>query len=160
MKFLIFALMLTFLSCGSETKTAETKPAEITSTETDSTETTTPAEDSKTVITAAPTPKGHTDVEAKYKKTAKNSEFAVFKTTSATDTEMEFYFKTLAGISIKSTYLHEGGRQVVGFNQLLEFAKYMEGHPGANGDMAGKIFELIYDENNDIGEVRLAELAE
>ena len=155
MKFLIFALMLTFLSCGSETKPAEAKPAETTTAET-----TTPAEDSKTVITAAPTPKGHTDVDAKYKKTAKNSEFAVFKTTSATDTEMEFYFKTLDGISIKSTYKHEDGRKVVGFNQLLEFAKYMKGHPGANGEMAGKIFELIYDENNDIGEVRLAELDE
>ncbi|MFK8008035.1 MAG: hypothetical protein AB8H03_16880 [Saprospiraceae bacterium] len=155
MRFLIFALILTFLSCGSETKTAETN-----STETSSSENTTSAEDSKTVITPAPTPKGHTDITAKYKKTAKNSEFAVFRTTSATDKEMEFYFKTLDGISIKSTYLHEGGRKVVGFNQLLEFAKYMEGHPGANGEMAGKIFELIYDENNDIGEVRLAELEE
>lgn len=155
MRFLIFALMLTFASCSSETKTDET-----TSTELKSSEDASPAEDSKTVITPAPKPKGHTDVNAKYKKTAKNSEFAVFKTTSATDTEMEFYFKTLDGISIKSTYKHEGGRKVVGFNQLLEFAKYMEGHPGANGEMAGKIFELIYDENNDIGEVRLAELAE
>ena len=36
----------------------------------------------------------------------------------------------------------------------------MKGHPGANGEMAGKIFELIYDENNYIGEVKLAELDE
>ncbi|MDG1432899.1 MAG: hypothetical protein P8Q41_02765 [Saprospiraceae bacterium] len=148
MRFLIFALMVIFLSCGSETNSTEINLSENTPTQKDST----------TVITPAPTPKGYTDVNAKYKKTAENSEFAVFKTTSATDTEMEFYFKTLDGISIKSTYLHEGGRKVVGFNQLLEFAKYMKGYPGANGDMAGKIFELIYNENNDIGEVRLAEL--
>jgi len=150
MRFLIFALILTFLSCGSETKSAETT----------STENTVIATDSKTTITPAPVPKGHTDVNAKYKKTAKNSEFAVFKTTSATDTEMEFFFKTLDGIHIKTTYKHEGGRNVVGFNQLLEFAKYMEGHPGANGEMAGKIFELIYDKDNNVGEVRLAELAD
>ena len=143
---------MTFLSCGSETKSTETSSAEKATTSTDS------KADSKTVITPAPAPIGHTDVNAKYKKTAKNSEFAVFKTTSATETEMEFYFKTLDGINIKSTYKHEGGRKVVGFNQLLEFAKYMKGHPGANGEMAGKIFELIYDEDNNIGEVRLAEL--
>ena len=78
MKFLIFALILTFFSCGSETTSAETNP-----TKTNSPENKTPAKDSKTVITPAPTPKGHTDVNATYKKTAKNSEFAVFKTTSA-----------------------------------------------------------------------------
>lgn len=154
MRYLIFALMLTFLSCDSETKSAETNTAEKTTTSTDS------KTASNTVITPAPVAKGHTDVTAKYKKTAKNSEFAVFKTTSATDTEMEFYFKTLDGINIKSTYKHEGGRKVVGFNQLLEFAKYMKGYPGANGEMAGKIFELIYDKDNNIGEVRLAELDE
>ena len=154
MRFLIFALMLTFLSCGSDTKSTETNSSEETSTPTEA------QSDSKTVITPAPTSKGHTDVNAKYKKTAKNSEFAVFKTTSATKTEMEFYFKTLDGISLKSTYKHEGGRKVIGFDQLLEFAKYMEGHPGANGEMAGKIFELIYDEDNNIGEVKLAELDE
>jgi hypothetical protein len=146
--------MLTFLSCGSETKTAETNSTEKATTSADT------KSDSKTVITPAPTSKGHTDVNAKYKKTVKNSEFAVFKTTSATETEMEFYFKTLDGISLKSTYKHEGGRKVVGFDQLLEFAKYMEGHPGANGEMAGKIFELIYDKDNNIGEVKLAELDE
>lgn len=154
MRFLIFALMLTLISCGSETKSAETNSSEKATTSTDN------KSDSKTVISPAPTPKGHTDVNAKYKKTAKNSEFAVFKTTSATDTEMEFYFKTLDGISLKSSIKHEGGRKVVGFNQLLEFAKYMEGYPGANGEMAGKIFELIYDKDNNIGEVRLAELDE
>ena len=151
MRFLIFALMLTFLSCGSETNPAEVNSAE---------KATNSKTDSKTAITPAPTPKGHTDVKAKYKKTAIKSEFAVFKTTSATETEMEFYFKTLDGISIKSTYKHEGGRKVVGFNQLLEFAKYMKGYPGANGEMAGKIFELIYDKDNNIGEVKLAELDE
>lgn len=154
MRFLIFALMLTFLSCDSETKSDEANSNEKTTISTDS------KTDSKTVITPASTPKGHTDVKAKYKKTAKNSEFAVFKTTSATETEMEFYFKTLDGINIKSTYKHEGGRKVIGFNQLLEFAKYMKGHPGANGEMAGKIFELIYDKDNNIGEVRLADLDE
>lgn len=154
MRFLIFALIVTFLSCGNDTKSAETDSSGKTAASTDS------KSDTKTVITPAPSSKGHTDVDAKYKKTAKNSEFAVFKTTSATETEMEFYFKTLEGISLKSTYKHEGGRKVVGFDQLLEFAKYMDGHPGANGEMAGKIFELIYDEDNNIGEVKLAELDE
>jgi hypothetical protein len=144
--------MLTFLSCSSETNSTEKATTATTATDAEV--------DSKTVITPAPTPKGHTDVNAKYKKTAKNSEFAVFRTTSATETVMEFYFKTLEGSNIKSTYQHEGGRKVVGFDQLLEFAKYMKGYPGANGEMAGKIFELIYDEDNNIGEVRLAELDE
>ncbi len=155
MRFLIFALILTFLSCGSDTKSAENTSTESTTTTTDS------KSDANTVITPAPVTKGHTNINAKYKKTAKNSEFAVFRTTSATATEMEFYFKTLDGISIKSTYKHEGGRKVVGFDQLLDFTKRSErGHPGASAETAGKIFELIYDKDNYVGEVRLAELAE
>lgn len=154
MRYLIFAFAFFLVSCGGEQQSSNTTASEESTTKTES------ESDAQTVITPAPTPKGHSDVNAKYKKTAKNSEFAVFKTTSATETEMEFYFKTLDGIDIKSTYKHEGGRKVVGFDQLLEFAKYMKGHPGANGEMAGKIFELIYDENNEVGEVRLAELEE
>lgn len=154
MRYLIFAFALFLMSCGGEQQSSNSSSPAVSTPKTES------GSDAKTVITPAPTSKGHSDVNAKYKKTAKNSEFAVFKTTSATDTDMEFYFKTLDGISIKTTYKHEGGRKVVGFDQLLEFAKYMEGHPGANGEMAGKIFELIYDENNEVGEVRLAELDE
>ena len=49
---------------------------------------------------------------------------------------------------------------VIKWMELLGFAKYMEGYLGAIGEMTEKIFELIYEENNDIGEVSLVELAE
>lgn len=132
MRILLFALMVTFFACGSETKTVNQSPTNTTTSPTG------------TVI--------------KYKKTATNSEFAVYRTISANDQNMEYYFKTLDGISLKFIVSHEGEPEVKVPENLLEHAKYLEGFPGANPEMAGRVFEIIYDKDNYIAEVKLAEV--
>lgn len=98
------------------------------------------------------------DGEVKYKKTAKNSEFAIYRTISANETHTTYYFKTLDGISLNFKVSIEGEPETIVPRNLLEDAKYLVGHPGANAEMTGKVFELIYDKDNFVGEVKLAEV--
>lgn len=134
MRILLFCLIFTLISCGSESS--------------DQSSSSVPNAKSSQVQ-----PNGKT---VNYKKTASNSEFAIFQTTSATDDFMEYYFKTLDGIRVKFTVSHDGEPEVKVPDNLLEHAKYLEGYPGANPEMAGKVFELIYDGDNKVGEVKLA----
>lgn len=134
MRILLFTLMILICSCGGESANQKNSPA----------------------VQAATTTIKDKNAPKSYKKTVTNSEFAVFKTTSATEDLMEYYFKTLDGISIKFTIPHEGEPKIKVPENLLENAKYQEGFPGANPEMAGKVFEIIYDKDNIIAEVKLA----
>ncbi|MEM6963605.1 MAG: hypothetical protein AAF573_02495 [Bacteroidota bacterium] len=135
MRFLLFFTAFLLFSCGGESSDQSAAPA----TKTESTPTT------------------PNDEPVQYKKTATNSEFAVFRTTNVTDDHMEYFFKTLDGISIKLDVSHEGTPEVKVPDDLLENVKYQEGQRGANPEMAGKVFELIYDSDNKVAEVKLAE---
>ena len=135
MRIFIFSILLFLVACNSDS--ASKNEASSTSQKTESKD---------------------TSAGSKYKKTAKNSEFAVYKTISASETHTTYYFKTLDGISFDFKVSIEGEPEVKVPHNLLEHAKYLEGHPGANPEMAGKVFEIIYDKDNYVGEVKLAEL--
>lgn len=94
----------------------------------------------------------------KYVKTATNSEFAYYRTISANETHTTYFFKTLDGISLNFDVSIEGEPERIVPRNLLEDAKYLEGHPGANAEMVGQVFELIYDKDNFVGEVKLAKV--
>ena len=140
MRILTIIFILTLLSCGNESAQKEEGQQA-------------PAVEVKTTPSAA-APEG----EVKYKKTAKNSEFAVYRTISANKTHTTYFFKTLDGISLDFKVSIEGEPETIVPRNLLEDAKYSEGHPGANAEMTGRVFELIYDKDNNVGEVKLAEV--
>ncbi len=144
MRILTFIFILTFLACGNEKPKQEGTQSSPT-VETNATETT------------SATSTSTSDGEVKYKKTAANSEFAVYRTISADETHTTYFFKTLDGISIDFKVSIEGEPETIVPKNLLEYAKYLEGHPGANPEMAGRVFEIIYDKDNFVGEVKLAE---
>ena len=144
MRFIVFTFLVLLASCGSENQAANAENTPVTS----------------NIKTTQVSPPNLTNADAsnlKYKKTASTfSEFAVFTTISANEENIEYFFKTLEGVRVIFKVSQDGEPEVIVPENLLENAKYQEGFPGANGEMAGRVFELIYDKDNVIAEVKLA----
>jgi len=72
-----------------------------------------------------------------------------------------FFFKTAQGDSIEVSILNKGMEEAALSakvpDNLVEDSEGLEGLPGANPEMVGKKFRILYNEKGEVTEVQLAE---